>query len=687
MRLLDLTARSHPDGQRIDLTWRYPDDAPADAGVRVVRRERTYPTGPDDGARVADGVALTAVRDENLHGETTYYYSLFPFSGSPVAFQAEPQLVSATATGRYDFAGLMYDLLPRIYRRYDGAGPPGPLRRFLDLPGGQLDELYSRIAAALLLHDVDRVDGSLLPLLAEWIGWRTDYRLSVGTQRSEIARAPQVYRTIGGLAGVEGAVSRVLGWPSRTKEYVHNVARTNTPEQLTLWSALRRPGQPWSEPELFSVNTQYDGRSTHARLADGSDLLLFHTRRRHGWGIWAKRRAAGAWSPSEPVVDRGRVDKNPAAAVQGNVIRLFWETCNPSGSAMQPRWGLATAVHSGAAWSDPVMLFDEGPERRGPAAATDGNGGVWLFWRERTDGRWAVRYNRHDGNGWQLDPAGTVPAPAGVLDAPQVEDDLVVRFDSIRPHRPLWLFWAGRLPGGPAGQTRWRIGWRFKAGTDPAVADWSPAATMPAGDAAEHDREPSPLITTTGVELYWASTRGGGWAVQRSVLDPAADPAAHPATGWSAAATVTASPFSQRAPLVIPDADGGTLLTFRSNRSQAMITGLAGDPDAPRALDVRYAGTTTVRSGDAAKRTLAGRFDDFQTYTCQGGGVVPGGRSANQVVIARADSPRIARDTIGVFVRPPTTDPAVVTPALDRLAGALPEFLPLTIRAVVVVDD
>jgi hypothetical protein len=82
-----------------------------------------------------------------------------------------------------------------------------------------------------------------------------------------------------------------------------------------------------------------------------------------------------------------------------------------------------------------------------------------------------------------------------------------------------------------------------------------------------------------------------------------------------------------------------------------------------------------------------GRFDDFQTYTCQGGGVVAAGRSASQVVIARAGSPRIARDTIGVFVRPSTTDPAVVTPALDRLAGALPEFLPLTIRAVVVVDD
>jgi hypothetical protein len=40
-----------------------------------------------------------------------------------------------------------------------------------------------------------------------------------------------------------------------------------------------------------------------------------------------------------------------------------------------------------------------------------------------------------------------------------------------------------------------------------------------------------------------------------------------------------------------------------------------------------------------------------------------------------------------VFVRPPTTDPAVVGPALQRLAGVLPEFLPLTVRAFVSVEQ
>jgi hypothetical protein len=42
----------------------------------------------------------------------------------------------------------------------------GELRRFLDLPGSQLDQIYSLARAALNLVDVDRLEGALLPLLA-----------------------------------------------------------------------------------------------------------------------------------------------------------------------------------------------------------------------------------------------------------------------------------------------------------------------------------------------------------------------------------------------------------------------------------------------------------------------------------------------------------------------------------------
>ena len=90
-------------------------------------------------------------------------------------------------------------LLPAIYRRFDAARLPAPdsglegadlergaLRRFLDLPGSQLDQLYSLARAALGLLDLDRVDGRLLPLIGQWIGWPTDLRLPVDAQRNEL---------------------------------------------------------------------------------------------------------------------------------------------------------------------------------------------------------------------------------------------------------------------------------------------------------------------------------------------------------------------------------------------------------------------------------------------------------------------------------------------------------------------
>jgi hypothetical protein len=46
---------------------------------------------------------------------------------------------------------------------------------------------------------------------------------------------------------------------------------------------------------------------------------------------------------------------------------------------------------------------------------------------------------------------------------------------------------------------------------------------------------------------------------------------------------------------------------------------------------------------------------------------------------------RITRGTIGLFVTPDTTDPAVIQAAVTRLEAVLPEFMPVTARAVVVL--
>jgi hypothetical protein len=95
---------------------------------------------------------------------------------------------------------------------------------------------------------------------------------------------------------------------------------------------------------------------------------------------------------------------------------------------------------------------------------------------------------------------------------------------------------------------------------------------------------------------------------------------------------------------------------------------------------VRYAGTTTVRSADGAKRALYGTFEDFQTYMYRRVPTGGPGESTN-----RSGGRPAARDAIGVFLQPDTADPDRRAQGLERLRSVLPDFLPLTTRVVFVV--
>jgi hypothetical protein len=512
--------------------------------------------------------------------------------------------------------------------------------------------------AALGFCDLDRVPGSLLPLLAQWIAWRTDNRLELGAQRNEIRFAPAIYQTIGLIPTVEATVKRITNWESQTKEFVHNVARTNQPERLNLWSMLRPPAGAFGAPALASLNFVWEGRPSAERESDGSLSVFYHTYRRHGWDIWTKRFAGGQWQPSEPVVDQAGVDKRPAAALQGARMWLFWENCDTSLPASARKWRINFKTRTIGVWSDSSVLFDAATERRSPVAAVDNTGGVWLFWLEKTGTGWAVKFSRNDGVQW-LPAAVDFPLDAG--QDPRVECDLYLLFHPTSANQRLWLFWARHEPGGPAGQSRWTIAYRVKQGLNPAAADWSVVRLLPKAAAADHDREPSPVLAAGGnIELFWSSTRNGGWTLWRGILDITAFTFGPPQQ-------LTNTPFSNRAPLAV-DTGAGTLLAFRSNESLAYNSVVYG---ATQTLDGRYGGTTTAYTRNAAKLALRGKFQDFQAYTYDAG------RSG-----VRNNNDRIARDTIGLFLTPDIADPDQIKAIVSRLANALAEFMPITERAV-----
>ena len=502
LRLTAITANAHPGGNRIDLTWENPKAAQF-PGIRIMRRTGSYPVSPADGDLIADGLNLQKLTDKNLKAETVYYYALFPYRDTPPQYEIDRHnRVSAMASGPYNLAGQMYDLLPAIYHRYDTKLPltnpsgmvpedaqRGQLRRFLDLPGGPLDQLVSRIKTIPNLTDIHNIDGALLPLLASWIGWRTDHRLELDSQRNELRDAVSVYRTIGLIPSVEATVKRILGWESRAKEFVHNVARTNQAERLNIWMRRERTTGEWTNPtEPFSLGFAYDGRPSTVVDQAGTRWFFFHTFRNGRWDIWCKTLSSFAIATSfEAVLNRKRVtfalqqafesagyplslnarimknedewlirdrEHHQRYTVLPGTGRLDVYVWTPSrrltngpridkhptavvkGDTLWVYWDSADASththqvrcqsYRNGAWSAPQVFGDQAVSRKRPFVIIDHTAHIWIFWLEKQAAKWELKFLREEDNAWNIPAAHTFPFDAG--EDPVVQTDLFVFF-------------------------------------------------------------------------------------------------------------------------------------------------------------------------------------------------------------------------------------------------------------------
>ena len=132
------------------------------------------------------------------------------------------------------------------------------------------------------------------------------------------------------------------------------------------------------------------------------------------------------------------------------------------------------------------------------------------------------------------------------------------------------------------------------------------------------------------------------------------------------------SPYTQCDPLPIPIA-AGTMLVYHANESVTYTSTVYG---ATETVDHRYAGSTTIDVRNTAKRALRGKFGDFQTYTSDVG---QNGE--------RTNADRYARETVGLYVTPDTTDPAVIQRNQNLLRNALREFLPASVRTVFITES
>jgi len=746
LRLQNITATAHASGNRIDLNWSNPkpDQFP---GVRIVRKESSYPTSPEDGFIVAEGEGINSAVDKSLKGETVYYYMLFPNKGDPPEYQIDLQnRTAAMATSPYNIAGQMYELLPGIYHRYDTAFPKsipdgmseedkqrGQLRRFLDLPGSKLDQLYSFAKAVLDFHNLEKVDGHLLPLLAQWIGWKTDHNLEIDSQRNEIRNAPTLFKTIGIIPTVEATVKRISGWESRTKEFVHNVFLSNRPERLNIWALYRRSSGEWSDStELISLDFAYEGRPAALEDAQGTHWFFYHTLRKGKWDIWYKklftydidlgfqseldnrtisndlnhvlsndlmlafdddtfslslsatvekkdsmwlitdadigltftiRQEVGKlivqiWTPSQPLTNRGLIDKHPTGVLQDETLWIFWGVYDE----MDKKWHIDYRTRTVDVWAeiDPSEPFaDTTNERKKPCAVVDNENGLWLFWLEKVDYKWQLKYNRYNGTNWELDPANSFPLDAG--EDPKVESDPFVLFHPADTNQRIWIFWSRKETTGT--QKIWVIAYRVKQGIDPSVSDWSEVRTLPKDppDADYNDREPAAFVKADGnIELWWSSDKDGSWSILRNSLDINAHT-------WGVEEQITNNPYSQRDSLPL-SINGGTFLIYRSNESISYSSKVYR---ATKTVDSRYAGSTTVDTRNSNKIGLRSKFEDINTYTYDAG-----------IRGKRTNDDWYARDTIGLYLATDTMDKEKLEFGISRIEKVLSEFMPITDRAV-----
>jgi len=381
-------------GREIELSWTNP---PVSAfggdfllGVRVVRRERTFPLLPDDGDVVHDetGPVIDRLVDTRRTPLTRYYYTVFAYDGTD--FHAgDGSRASALATDDHGLAETLYRLLPAVHQRDDVALRPdeiralppavqeglrvlppelrgrGQLRRFLAAATAPLALLRSTAEALPQLHDVDRVPPDFLPLLAAFLDWRTDRTLPVFAQRNEVRAAPRLYRTVGSVPNLRSIVTRYTGFKSRIVEYGEHIARsTHAPAQNIF--ALRLD-DPTSESTLVTLDGAARGRLAVVPGSGGA-FRVFH--------------AVG--DPLGPAEDRAA-----RRAVSGNAFPrppVAGEAGVPVGTGRgspfltaEPVSGVQVKSYRGGKWGGSVRLFPGGE----PAAAALPAGRILLAWVDR----------------------------------------------------------------------------------------------------------------------------------------------------------------------------------------------------------------------------------------------------------------------------------------------------------------
>lgn len=712
------------NGHQIDLSWQNPSVAEFEefAGIKVVRRERRFPLDENDGElRFVGDSAVTSFSDSlvavarleelaveipaSLRGkvryqadqkllifegrmsnserdqlldlpanaefsnaiqalytrsqaapkaQSVYYYTIFTFDTAtpPQHFGGRQSRVAAMASSNYASAKQLYAMLPSIYHRFDAKGE---LRRFLEIFGPEFDLIRSFAAAARDLQDLDRTASAYLPLLAQWIGWQLNPHHEIDTQRNELYYAPHYYRTIGLIPNLLALINRLTTWDCQIKEFFHNVLRTNTPPSLALWTQEKK-ASGWQTSAPLVLDTAFEGAPAILRTADDTVWLFYHAQRDESSHMWCKKHSEGQWQPAQPLTQGKGVHKYPAAVqTSDGTIHLFWSELRQDPETKKDIWQLESAAWNQNGWSEPVTILganDSSDFEPAVVAEPGSDNALWLFWSSQRSGRWHIWHSRFDGDSW---------AEAKQLTQGETSDrkPVAIYFAPALANARLWVIWSRQTQNGR------RLFYATKPDLDFAADNWSAPQELPASsptDAYFDDSEPFALINPAGdLEVYWHSNRIGTNKIWLRTLIQADGV-------WQAEEQISRDEGVCQSPAALYFPDGRLLLCYRSDRPISYTSKFY--PSA-RTVDQHYAGAMTFEPRNLERHHRRGRFEDDQTYLSDTG---------------KSESDWYARDTIGIYLTPDTENQQVIRRFQQNLQIILRRFLPLQLRAVVIIN-
>jgi len=232
-----------------------------------------------------------------------------------------------------------------------------------------------------------------------------------------------------------------------------------------------------------------------------------------------------------------------------------------------------------------------------------------------------------------------------------------------------WAIWSNLLPSSAPNET-WVLKYRI---FDPATGVWAPETqlTTPPVGSRSSDRSPSAVAITDGMRIYFSSDRNGGfglWSVDVTLAGVATVPV-----------SLTNDPSSDTAPVPVT-VGGARWVLFRSDRNVPLAQiGPMRPSRSARVPDTgtlrRYAGSVTTAPPDLVRNETHKTFGDLLAYT----------PNRPDAAVALSEDELYTRGTVGLYVVRTRRGSALTLQEASRLRSLLSEFLPLNLRAVVII--